>query len=571
MGMDSRQILLVGGKVRALQGPEVHEAALIGDGKVLRVGDEDSLRSLTDRDVNIVDVDGGTVLPGLIDTHPHLMHFGALEEPLVPLWDASDHQDIVSRISQRAAVTRPGRWVMATPVGEPHFFYRRSYRDLEEGELPTREVLDRASDRHPIMIQAWAPVRPNVLTLNSAALRELGIDRNTADQIGAIRIEKDRSGEPTGRLFGAVNNYYGYDAFGTSIWQSVPFLQVGSLVPGTLNAIEKYLAQGVTTVFENHMMDGDQAGTYQALRDAGRLRMRVMVAQECAPVGLPGQHEAPLAETLLEARDSKSLDDPWYRHGGLSVIWDGLCSTGHALMREPYPGPDGAPTLGRLQVLPETIETIMRFCAEHRLRLNIIVGGLRAHDENLALLERLRREYDIASLNWLLVHSPFLEADHIRRYRALNIDLTTTMMFAWGKGDVYRQNFGTDTLSRLLPLRDCLDAGMTVAAGTDWGPKNPFEQLEIALTHAFGQSGYRNRGPAQEISSSEALSMWTTEAARLLHWPEIGSLTPGTYGDVIVTDQDPLTVNVDEISKTQVRLTILGGKAVHDPERLIGS
>ncbi|QRN79796.1 MAG: amidohydrolase family protein [Nocardiopsis sp. BM-2018] len=560
--MDNRQLLLVGGQVHALEGSQKHEAVLLSDGKVLQVGDEDSLRGLAARRAKIVDVDGGTILPGLIDTHPHLMHFGALEEPLVPLWDAVDHQDIVSRIARRSATTRSGQWIMATPVGEPHFFFRRSYRDLVEGELPTREVLDRASDRHP-------PVRPNVLAFNSAALSKLGIDHNTADQIGAIQIEKDSSGIPTGRLFGAVNNYYGYDAFGTAIWRSVPFLQVGALVPGTLRAIEKYLALGVTTIFENHMIDGDQAGTYQALRDADRLRMRVMVAQECAPVGLPGQHETPLAEVLSEARDFMTLDDPWYRHCGVSVIWDGLCSTGHALMREPYPGPDGAPTLGRLQVLPETIETIMRFCAEHRLRLSIIVGGLRAHDENLALLERLARVYDIASLNWLLVHSPFLEAAQIRRYRALNIDLTTTMMFAWGKGDVYRRNLGADALSRLLPLRDCLDAGMTVAAGTDWGPKNPFEQIELALTHTFGQSGYRNRGRAQEVSPTEALSMWTTGAARLLHWPEIGSLTPGTYGDVIVTDQDPLSVDIEKIGDTQVRLTILGGKVVHDPDRMV--
>ena len=64
--------------------------------------------------------------------------------------------------------------------------------------------------------------------------------------------------------------------------------------------------------------------------------------------------------------------------------------------------------------------------------------------------------------------------------------------------------------------------------------------------------------------------MWTTSAARLLHWPEIGSLTPGTYGDVIVTDQDPLTVDIDQIGKTQVRMTILDGDVVHDPGGIVG-
>lgn len=568
--MGSGQLLVVNGRVRDGVTPEVHDAVLIDAGRIVQVGGEASLRRLAPDGVRVIDADGGTVLPGLIDTHPHLMHFGAMEEPLVALWDAIDHQDIVSRIARRAATTPPGRWIMTTPVGEPHFFYRRSYRDLAEGALPTREVLDRASDRHPVMIQAWAPVQPNVLALNSVALNLLGIDRDTADRIGGITVEKDGDGVPTGRLSGAVNNYYGYDPFGTAIWRSVPFLQLGALVPGTLKAIDDHLALGVTTVFENHMIDGDQAGVYRALRDAGRLRMRVMVAQECAPVGLPVGHETPLHEILSEARDARVLDDPWYRHCGVSVIWDGLCSTGHALMREPYPGPDGAPTFGRLQMLPEHIELIMRFCAEHRLRLSIIVAGLRAHDENLALLERLARIYDIASLNWLLVHSPFLEPGHLRRYRALNIDLTTTMMFAWGKGDVYRERLGPDALARLLPLRDCIDAGMTVAAGTDWGPRNPFEQLELALTHVFGRSGFRNRGAAQAISPAEAFAMWTSGAARLLHWPEIGTLAPGSYADLIVTDQDPLTVDVDRIGSTRVRLTLLDGDVVHDPDGLGG-
>ena len=64
---------------------------------------------------------------------------------------------------------------MATPVGEAHYFIRRSWRDLREGRLPTREVLDRASAEHPVIIQAWAPTTPNVLALNSLGLERLGI------------------------------------------------------------------------------------------------------------------------------------------------------------------------------------------------------------------------------------------------------------------------------------------------------------------------------------------------------------------------------------------------------------
>jgi len=71
-------------------------------------------------------VRGATVLPGLVDTHPHVLHFGAFGEPLVDVADARSHEDIVARIRTRAATTPPGEWIMTTPVGEPHYFICRS-------------------------------------------------------------------------------------------------------------------------------------------------------------------------------------------------------------------------------------------------------------------------------------------------------------------------------------------------------------------------------------------------------------------------------------------------------------
>ena len=74
-------------------------------------------------------------------------------------------------IARRARETPPGEWIMASPVGEPNYFIRRSYRDLQEGVLPDRLALDEATSSHPVMIQAWAPVTPNVCAFNTAAQR----------------------------------------------------------------------------------------------------------------------------------------------------------------------------------------------------------------------------------------------------------------------------------------------------------------------------------------------------------------------------------------------------------------
>ena len=79
-------------------------------------------------------------MPGLIDGHPHFQHFGGWQAPLVDILDCKNHAEIVERIRARAAETPPGEWIMVTPVGEPHYFTRRSYLDLEERRLPDRHV-----------------------------------------------------------------------------------------------------------------------------------------------------------------------------------------------------------------------------------------------------------------------------------------------------------------------------------------------------------------------------------------------------------------------------------------------
>jgi predicted amidohydrolase YtcJ len=182
----------------------VAEAVAINGGRVIAVGDRDDVRVAAGAGARTIDLDGAAVLPGLIDTHPHVMHFGVFAYPLVDLSDAVDQDDIVARIAAKAATVPVGEWVMTTPVGEAHYFLRRSWRDLKEGRLPRREVLDRATTEHPVIIQAWAPTTPNVMALNSAGLLKLGITAELPDVMGRTTIHKDGAGEPTGILSGST-------------------------------------------------------------------------------------------------------------------------------------------------------------------------------------------------------------------------------------------------------------------------------------------------------------------------------------------------------------------------------
>src|SRR5260370_36291757 len=154
-------------------------AIVVRDGVVAGVGSDSDMAALAGRDAETIDLRGATVMPGLIDTHPHLMHFGVTAETHVDLSDATSHEDIVARIQARAAVTPEGEWILTTPVGEPHYFIRRSWRRLKEGELPRREGLDPAAPRPPVMLQAWAPIGPNVCPPTRQVPRRLLVTPST--------------------------------------------------------------------------------------------------------------------------------------------------------------------------------------------------------------------------------------------------------------------------------------------------------------------------------------------------------------------------------------------------------
>jgi predicted amidohydrolase YtcJ len=564
----TEDLLIYGGRIYPMDDADgVVEAALIRDGRVAATGERGAVQRAAQPGTRTLDLRGAVAVPGLIDTHPHLLHYGTLEAPLVRIWDCSDHEQIVARIGEAARGRPAGEWLQATPVGEPHFFFRRSYRDLKERILPDRRVLDRASTQHPIVIQAWAPVRPSCMALNSLALQRLGITRETPERVGNVWVDKDASGEPTGLLTGSVINYYGFDAFGAQIWRGLPFLSFDHVAPGTQAAIATYHRQGVTAIYENHMMEPVLVEGYRQLRRDGNLRMRVLVSQEAESYGMPWS--APRSEDEFEAllqhaASSVNLDDPLLRFNGLTIMWDGYGFGGAQMMRAPYLDAYGRLSRGQRHITAERAEQVVRFCAERRLRLNVLAMGTQAHDEVLDLLEHVARDHDIPSLNWVLVHATTIEVSQIARYKRLNFCCTTSMTFCWGEGELLRRSMGSSVLPDLVPLRRFLDAGIPVAASTDWGPKNPWEQLQLALTHEFGESGHRNLGPDQRVSRLEGLAMMTRDAARVMRWPEIGSLRRGQCADIAIVDRDPLHCPIDSLWETRVLRTLLGGMTVHD-------
>ncbi|MDF3341963.1 amidohydrolase family protein [Mycolicibacterium septicum] len=544
------------------------EAILVEDGVIVEVGGFAELAESAGPDIRIMDAGSAVVMPGLIDTHPHVMHFGALRGGLVDLSDAVDHADIVARIRARAAEMPPGEWIICTPVGEAHYFIRRSWRDLAERRLPDRHTLDLATADHPVLIQAWAPRTPNTVAFNSAGLRAVGLSDFIPDRVCDVEIDKDEAGRLTGILRGPVNNYYTYDPFWGQILLKLPPLNPDHAVPGVLDEMARFSARGVTTLYEGHAMEPVHLAMYQQLRAAGMLTMRVQATFDVEsvifypfePLSLPEFDERLKS---LAPQSSDTADD-LFRITGMTISPGGPCFAGHFAMHEPYADPLGRPTKGQRFVSLEKEESFVRFCAQNGIRANICIGSYREHDDFLEIAERVVTEHDFRDKAWILQHAITISPDHVRRYKALGFQITTSVGFAWGKGAMYDKRIGRHIWRDMVPLRRLLDAGLDVSGGSDWGPKSPWEQIALAQTHEIAGTDLRNDGPDQVITRMESLAMWTTSAAKILGWSGIGSIRPGNHADLIFVDRDPSACDIDDLKHTRVHRTLLAGNMVHD-------
>ena len=548
------------------------EAIWIRDGRIGAVGTAEDVTAAAGADAQRQSLDGAVVIPGLIDTHPHLLHFAGFRAGLVDLAEVRNHDEIVTALREKAQQTPKGKWVAATPVGEPHYFKRRGYRDLAEGELPDRHVLDRATTQHPVIIEAWAPTQPNVIALNSAALAVLGIDSSTPDRVSDVWIDKDADGEPTGILRGSVNSYYNQDPFFAELHTKMPPIVDLELAPAALIAgMTEYNSMGITTAYEGHAMTFDLLAAYQAMRANGLLTVRVKAAPELQAGAMIGDPELPpeaIRQTLEQALALTDLEDEWLRFEGITICTYGPCNAGHLYWPAGYKDGYGRTVSGHRQVSVETTRIAFEFCAEHGLRLNLCAVSPAEIDDHLAMTDEVMDKYRLDRTGWLVQHGFLIRGDQARALAERGFDITVSMSFTFGKGDIIAERFPADALPLLNPLRDIIDGGLQPAGGMDWGPKNPWEQMQLALTHKRYPSRLDNAGPAQVITREEAFDMWTVNGAKVLRWDGLGALAPGNHADIAIVDRNPITCDLDDLPQTQVLRTHLDGRIVYDNNTL---
>ncbi|BCJ62085.1 hypothetical protein C1I93_07050 [Micromonospora endophytica] len=514
-------------------------AMLVAEDRVLSIGEAAEVRAAAPPETIEVAA-RGVVVPGFLDSHLHTLVTGIEQRRLV-IAEANSIQEVCERI---------GAWLADRPeldwaVVGAHFHAE----DLAEGRLPNRYDLDRVTGGTAVVLDR----RTHDAIANSAALRRCGIDARTPDPTGG-HLERDAYGEPTGILVERPA--------AELVLAHVPAPGHQALRAALAQAQSHLHSLGITSASEPGLVEAEMR-VYREAAAEGWLTLRTMGMPLADTTVPPARFLAGLgAEGVGTGRG-----DSRFRRGPLKIYLDGAGGFGTALISRPWPGRPAY--YGNLTCPADTFAELVAHCAQNGHSVAVHAVGDAAVTLALDHFERVNARWPIAPLRFSIMHSYLwpARADMARAAR-LGVVLSSQPSMQWRVGAGIARQFGEEV--PLAPLRDWLDAGVTVAGGSD-GPDFPMSPL-------FGMWQARSRqvrgwsgplGPDQAISAAEALAMYTTSAAYYCFAErERGRLAPGFLADWVELEVDPLSSTLAELAEAAERpvlRTVVGATVVHGP------
>jgi predicted amidohydrolase YtcJ len=535
---DPAQILVVGGDVRTMD-PRAPRAEAIAarDGRIVAVGSTAAVESMRGPDTVVVDADGATVTPGLIDAHGHFGHVArsmatAVDCRTPPVGSIAD---MLERAGERARSVAPGTWILLQGT---------TFQDelLAERRFPTPQELTEVSADRPIVYRSSI----HNLVVNRCALTLAGIDRDTPEPAGA-RIERDSGGEPTGVLAEMFDRFPIPEPTDVELGDSIVDV-----------AWRYYLANGVTSIQE--IWDSVQV-------------MRLLGGSICEgelPLRVRGFGWVPLAGTLEDVAcgaiaDVPLLDD-WFEGGGVKLFVDGGTSSHTAAFYEEYldaPGKRGALTY-ELGELTEHIRTAHAAGAQVALH----AAGDLAQDLSLAAFELAGTRAD-ADLRPRIEHGGNTAWSDQRTAwcKRLGVLPVPNLGFIYNYGEFWPRALGAKRSRDCVPLRTLLEEGLQVPGTSDTtggDPRllNPFHNMWCAMNRKTFTG--RTIDPDQRITREQALAMYTRFAAHAGYWEGCrGTLGEGKLADIVVLDQAIDELSDDDFAELTVAHTIVDGELVY--------
>jgi predicted amidohydrolase YtcJ len=525
-------LVLVNGRIWTgdAERPHVEAVAITGD-RITAVGSTAELKAQAGN-AEVVDLGGAFVAPGFIDSHVHFLD-GGFRLSAVQLRDAKTPQEFTARIKAFADSVPAGTWILGGDWDHT----------LWGGELPRREWIDAVTPNHPVWVNR---LDGHMSLANAAALRAAGVTRDVRDVEGG-EIVRDSRGELTGLL---------KDNAKALVDPKVP-PPSDALNDRALDAAMKHVnAQGVTTI---HNM-----GSWNDLDVMARAwRAHRMTTRMYAVVPLDTWDR--LRQTVAaRTYGPEGHGDLWLRVGGLKGFVDGSLGSHTAAFHQPFT--DAPKDRGLFVNTPENLYTWISNADKAQLHVIVHAIGDRANGTLLDIFDRVAREDGPRDRRFRIEHAQHLAAADIPRFKALGVIASMQPYHAIDDGRWAEKVIGPERIKTTYAFRSLLDAGATLAFGSDWyvAPPTPLEGIYAAVTRRT-LDGANPAGwvPQQKITVDEALTAYTHGGAYAsFEESQKGMLAPGMLADLVVIDRDLRSIAPEEIRTARVVRTIAGGKTV---------
>ncbi len=525
--------LLVNGRIVTLDDTNLPASALaIRGGWIVAAGSADDVNTLKGPQTQVVDLQGATVLPGLVDAHIHWQRYSE-SLAAVNLFQVPSKQEALQRVSERAAMLPAGRWISGFGWAQDVW---------QDSCFPSARDLDAVAPQHPVLLRGRSG---HVAWVNTLALRLAGVDRHTQAPDGSD-ILKDSEGELTGILleWGAM----------ALVERVIPAPSVEEIADGMLMAQQAAYAMGMTGL---HDFDDQEAfAAFQRLRERGQLGLRVL-----KNVNLK------YLDSLLDLGLRWGLGDSWLRVGGLKLFADGALGAHTALMTEAY---EGEPDNFGIVVVPKEAmaEAVLR-ATESGLPSTIHAIGDRAvHDVLDVYAFARQREAELgiprSARRHRIEHVQIIHPDDMGRLAELDVIASMQPIHATSDYPVADKLWGAARTPFSYNPRLQLDRGVTVVFGSDapFDMPGPLVGIHAAVTRqrADGSPGPDGWTSAARVTFEEAICAYTIAPAYAAGLEnELGRLRAGYRADLVVIGGDYLSLRGDELLMARVRGTMVDG------------
>ena len=541
-GSKSRQdihadMILTNGRITTLDELRPHVSAIaIKDGCFLAVGTEREVMTYRGNNTNVIDLHGRTVIPGLNDSHIHVIR-GGLNYNMELRWDGVPSlADALQMLKEQARRTPPPQWIRV--VGGWSEF------QFKERRMPTLNEINEAAPDTPVFIlYLYAHA-----LLNRAALRAAGYTKDTPNPPGG-EIQRDMNGNPTGLLIAKPNASILYATLAKG-----PKLSYGDQINSTRQFMRELNRLGVTSVidagggFQNYPED------YQVVEELSR----------------NAQLTVRIAYNLFTQRPKQELEDfsKWIKMTGPGIGNDFYRVNGAGEMLvfsaadfEDWlePRPDLSP------IMEDELKAVIRLLVQNRWPFRLHATYNESITRFLNVFEDINRDIPFKGLRWFFDHAETISTRNIERVRALGGGIAIQDRMAF-QGEHFLNRYGKEAAEQSPPIAKMLEMGVPVGAGTDAtrvASHNPWVALYWLVTgKTIGQTLLYPE--SNRLGRMEALRLYTVGSAWFSHEQDKkGSIEVGKFADLSVLFADYFSIPDEEIKGLESVLTIVGGKVVY--------